>query len=464
MHTKISPKVNVFLPIFLVLALLPYFIVSVYAMPVADDFSYAYISKTNNLWTAWVHEYFHWGGRYSSNLFVLLNPVNTDIPWLYNAVPPLLIFLLILSVHRMFLHLNIGCFSQLEVFVAAIVFVLLFLSKMPIISEGLYWYTGSVTYFGGLIFLMCFLNAFILFRNKLFFFKNRLLHCIILCLLVIITIGFNEIVMLSVLIFIAIGVLIAKRVGKHNNFQISLLVLALLSSFVIIFSPGVQVRSQYFPENHNVVHSFMYSVAQVGRFFFLWIFNAPLLVASILFYPINRRLSENIDIFSKSFYMQPLWSVGLLFMTIFIGVFPPYWATGILGQHRTLNVSYFLFLLVWFVNLNVLYNRNYVRFEIQNKLHRLIPVLLLIATLVITKNSYHVISDLFSGRANSYKVETYHRLEKVKHAKDSVFLEPLHARPISLFVLDITTNPNDWRNKTYAQFALNDSLKVILKE
>ena len=43
----------------------------------------------------------------------------------------------------------------------------------------------------------------------------------------------------------------------------------------------------------------------------------------------------------------------LLLFVIFFSSFLPYWVSGILGQHRTLNVAYFMFIILWFSTITV---------------------------------------------------------------------------------------------------------------
>jgi hypothetical protein len=139
-------------------------------------------------------------------------------------------------------------------------------------------------------------------------------------------------------------------------------------------------------------------------------------------------------------------------MTIFIGAFLPYWSTGILGQHRTMNVSFFFFLLSWFVFLTSLYNSKYLKWQ---NLHSKIKILLfsmLCMTLFFTQNGWNVWNDLYSGKAQSYNDQMNVRYEKIRKMNGDLYLPLIKNPPKTLFVLDLTEDPNHWQNRSYTVF------------
>jgi hypothetical protein len=77
-----------------------------------------------------------------------------------------------------------------------------------------------------------------------------------------------------------------------------------------------------------------------------------------------------------------------------------------------------------------------------------------------------VTSDLLSGKAKNFDSEMRLRYEILNSADQNpekiCRLDSLQSKPVSLFVLDITENENDWMNRGMAAyFGIN---KVSLKK
>ena len=166
------------------------------------------------------------------------------------------------------------------------------------------------------------------------------------------------------------------------------------------------------------------------------------------------------SLLASSFFMKPWQSLLLIPAVIFIGAFPAYWGTGILGQHRTMNVSYLLFLIIWFVNLTVCFNylsqRNFaIRYKFLLNLNQTKEIVLisgLILSLFFTGNSYKVLSDILSGRAQNFDIQMDGRYKIIKNSKDTVFIRTISQPPESIFVSDVSTDTNDWVNRSYGMY------------
>ncbi|MBL4668448.1 MAG: hypothetical protein JKY30_04215 [Flavobacteriales bacterium] len=223
---------------------------------------------------------------------------------------------------------------------------------MPIISEGIYWYTGSVIYTLGLIVFLFYVALLIKVIRE----NKKRVYALFLITLLFFVCGFNEVLTLLVVFFLVIlSYIFYKKELQGKKIIIIQFLFSVLFAAIVILSPGNGLRGEAYPDAHNFSHSFLYSVMQVGRFSFLWIVSIPLVLASFIYFQINKKMRDENSLFQNSFYMNRWFSLLILFAIIFICVFPPYWATGILGQHRTLNVAYFFFIITWFVNLTVWY-------------------------------------------------------------------------------------------------------------
>jgi hypothetical protein len=454
-------KKKYFLLFFLLLAILPYCYLSFFANPSADDFSLSGQAQQNDFFHLMYHNYFFWNGRYISNIFIYLNPIRFGSFIIYKSVPFLMIGLLV--------FVNFSLVKQIlnegrNNLIFSLVLTLLYLHNMPIISEGIYWFTGSVIYLLGIIILLFYLSVLIKTVRG-----DAKWNVFFLCLLLFLACGFNEV--LTLLIVFLLGVL-AYVFYKNNLPKKRLIGFQFLFSIafasIMIFSPGNSFRQEFYENTHNFFHSFLYSFLQTGRFSFTWITSIPLISASFLYFSINKKMREKAKLFQSSFYLSRWMSVSLLFLIIFICVFPPYWATGVLGQHRTLNVAYFFFLIMWFINLTVWYNyyQKKLAFSLTKNIERILFGFLVVG-LLITSNGYGALSDVFSGSASNYNKQMnsrYARLEEFRRSKEEkiVFIQ-IKNPPKCLFVSDITTNPNDWTNQAYNLYFRLDSTIIILK-
>ncbi|MEP7170680.1 MAG: DUF6056 family protein [Bacteroidota bacterium] len=455
MTITISKKNYFFLFLLVVASLLPYFFLSLYAQPAGDDFVYAYNGKHFSLLENALRDYFHWTGRYTSNFLFVLNPMAFDSLTGYKLFADLLIVFTFIAFYFLIKTITNNSLLKVYLILCSGIISLLFLQQMPSLAQGIYWYTGSVIYQGANILALFYLSLLIHLLNKNYFI-NKILHTLLCLILLFLISGCNETIMIFLLLFHAI--LFAKN---KNRLALMLLIFSCLSSLLVIFSPGNAVREAAFPDRHQLFHSLLFSAVQSFRFFFLWIANIPLLIASLLYIPLSIRISEKSSLFKNSFHLKPVLSTCFLFLLVFLSAFPAYWSTGILGQHRTVNVAYLFFIILWFINLTV-----WINFLSARKLittlstfattNFLILIISIIPFSFITGNGYFAMHDLLSGKAKNFDKEMSARYELLsisrKRSSEICILDTLKNKPTSLFVLDISDNENDWMNKGMAAY------------
>lgn len=445
--------------------ILPYIYISFYTQPIADDFTYAFKGKHYEIVEILKHEYLKWNGRYASNLFVVLNPIVFDSLIGYKLVPVFSIFFTFLSFF-IFLSTVSEIFKNAEKVIYSLTLTLLFLYQMPIISEGIYWYTGFVTYhLGNILLLFLLALTFKYLKNK--YLLHKYLHAILILILLFIIIGLNEVIMLNLLFFSFLSLYISYRNKlKSKNFLFLLFAFTLAFSALVYFAQGNSTREQLFSNNHNFVSSIVNSTIQTFRFIFEWISSLPLIIASFFYFFINKQLSDKESIFKNSYYLTPLISVSLLFISVFICIFPAYWATGILGQQRSVNVAYFLFLILWFINLTVMFNSLKENLIVINPKIKVIAIFLMIISFAITKNGLSLITDIAYHKEIQYNRIMVQRCDKLNHfdknSTDTIYFDRIPNPPKTLFVLDITDDSECWINKGYNIYFELDN-KIIVK-
>jgi len=454
---------DVFLLILLLVAFFPYLYMSYYIHPSGDDFSYAWISWQNTFADAFLREYMMWSGRYSSNIFFLLNPIAFGSFSVYKAMPVVVLLLSIVATYCFSGLLSGSVFSKVQRWLATLVLHLLFLNNMPDLAEGLYWYTALVAYQLGNCFFLVFLILWGLYVQKRYV-VHKVLHFVFVSFLLLFVIGFNEVLMVLSLVFcVAMFFLAWAKQFLWKSFALSLAFVALTGASVMIFAPGNGVRSGFFPHRHEFFYSVVMASAQTARFLFDWLNSLALAIVSLVYYPANKKLVKIFPIFRQSFYFSPVFAIFLVLFIVFMGSFPAYYATGMLGQHRTVNLVYFLFLIVWFVLLTVLYNKLNVPLPVVPRIVRRCALFLAVVLLCFSNNGYLVISDIKSGRAKVFDAEMKRRYEVLQSSQDTVWLPAIKERPESIFVYDIGADGTHWHNVSYSKYFTGGRMLVMKK-
>ena len=429
-----------------------------FAHPMGDDWSYAYQGIERDLLPWLKGEYLHWNGRFFSNLLVVKGPLvlGVDQLWLYRLMPVALMLITVMALVALVRSLTGTAISGWQQCAGGLILFALYIHAMPDIGEGFYWYTGAITY---------------QFASALSFFYLASLHRLLTAtpqggqaarnalnvLLLAMIIGSSEVHMLLMLTLHFFVFLIRWKMKKVHAPVLVTMSAVVVFSLVMLLAPGNEVRGAHFPHRHDLLNSIWMSTLQTGRFLFNWASSLSLLLLSVLYIPISRELSRRVPIFQRSFHLTPAMSAALLLTTIFICVFPAYWSTGILGQHRTVNVAHFFFLPLWFINLTVWTNSRHGQW-IRRDWPTWIPTTLLLIALLdlsLTRNSGRANGDLFTGRAARFDAQMekrYALLTATPTGNDPVVLEKITDPPQSLYLLEIRDDPDDWVNRAYALY------------
>jgi hypothetical protein len=399
-----APWAAVWLWILLVLSLLPYLCLAFFAHPVADDFCYAAKSAGEDLWTWSRGEWLSWNGRYASNLLMIHGPLTwcTEPLTGYRLMPPALLLLTLLSAWFLLHRLARHALSGREELLGALVFLLLYLNLMPDVGEGFYWYTGAITYQLGSILLLIHLGLLVPLHQKGF---KRFILFLLNLLLAFLIAGMNEIHML-LLFYFHLGRTILF-VGRRKAFLPALLLLLVTGTgaALMYLAPGNAVRGAMFADTHLLWRSVGMSGLQSLRFIGTWLLSPSLLAMGLLYVPLHGRLKERIPGYKRLLRIWP-WTAALLpFAVVAATTFPAYWSTGLLGQHRTLNVACLFFIPLFFLNLAVWLERKPLqRLAIQKPNARMEAWALALALLALnlTGNGFAAHADLLGGRAAAY--------------------------------------------------------------
>jgi len=451
-----SPHLN-WLALFSLLALLvPYIYLSFFIHPAADDYNYAVLNINNEWFSEYINQYYTWNGRYSSNCLVLLNPIAFKSLSVYRIIPLLLILFTFLSIYFLVSSVYRKQIEKINRINLALSVTVFYLFVMPNIAEGIYWFTGAVTYQLSVILIITYAALLYRYLNERYLF-GKTFHYLLNVIILILIIGFNEIAMLLMLFSHLIFVILSFNKFKKNRLlSIILFFVVLTSSFFVFNAPGNEIRASYFPNNHHFIQIILFSLLQTLRFLFDWVSNLPFILLSILFVIIFIKTKEQtikLNVFSVKTLVLYSLSIPLV---VFLSIFPAYWSTGILGQQRTVNVACFLFILLWLINISLWVDYykehpfiNCIEKSLKNK-YRIILFILAIMAMAITKNGYNSFTDIFYSKAfyfNKEMNERYIKMAEFKNEqKNNLIVNPLQYKPSTIFVLDITNDSSHWLN------------------
>ena len=337
---------------------------------------------------------------------------------------------------------------------------------MPDLPEGVYWYTGAITYQLGSILLLFHLALLIGWNQG----ERSILRGLGLIATALAAIGSSEVHMVLVVVLLAFG-LILQRVGKGLRPFIPWWHAALVlgAAAIVILAPGNERRAAHFPERYRLLHSLGMSVAQCIRFSGRFVLDPALWLGVLLAWPLIDRIRKSEPWWLSVIQRKRLWISIFPLVVLFLCTFPAYWGTGMLGQHRTVNVALFFSLLSAPILLFAWCDQTWVR-SLMGHGQRLrrswgFPVLVLIV-FGLLGNGGKASRDLFLGHAAQFDRDMQARYERlvlaVEAGEKEVELQPVHS-PESLYLLEVTPYPGYWINRLYGPYFGDRELRVVLE-
>ena len=446
-------KRNILLFFLLAIALLPYLIICFYAAPYADDFCFGWTASANIPFSQKIlNQYLHWNGRYSADVLVNFHPLVTGQIIFYQfaaflsiiATPFVLLFLLRLLVVDF-------SFSV----IASLLGSLFYLCYMPTITEGIYWFIGSCNYHLGNLFLL--LHFIFLMKSLATKDPSKYAFLFSAFLLVIISIGFNEVgAFLIPLFYFSVMVWRGRLKAEKQKLITALFIISFVASAFVFFSPGNFTRSNEFTERYNLLYSLFYASAQTIRFWGTWILNLPLILLSLLLVANAEKIKLRVFLFDYRILL------AAIVVVVFAGSFLPYFATGMLGQHRTINYVFFFFLLLWpFFLLSL--SQKYLLYEKLNWLKGEFRIFSLTALsicwMTISGNGKLIINDWKNDRFRKYEAAFFERQETILQNPNGV-IQPLAVIPRTFRIVDAKADTTWWVDKCMRQFYTETKIKL----
>lgn len=474
----------------LVLCLIPLYVLATYAAPYYDDYNYGLYVKVYNdglmpevvatsllgtikynvnmFWWAWQ-------GTYASTFFMSIMPASFGEAF-YFIGPVMIITCITLGSFTLsytLLRRVLGAERIPAVSVSAIVSAVL-IELIFTAYQGLFWYNSSVhyTFMHGLMFFLLAALTELLYTKK----KPLIVALTVISTVLSYTVaGANFTTALQVGCFMALILLFAIIARNKKAFAFAPVLLVYVYGVWHSFSaPGNNVRSEHFEGMGPVkaiLMSFKSALTGIPAYSGLITIVILLVLAPILFSIVKK---------SKFSFRFPLLAVLLSFCLYATGFTPSYFAMGIPGMGRTLNVIKFTFQML------LIFDEAYVLGWIAKKtdgkpfqkifegtfLYYGVCVILLGICFLGTKeritaySSYGAVREVFSGEAAGFRGEHEERLKLIEAANGGdVVLEPHKYRPWLLCETDeLSEDPGAERNRSMAKFYYVNQIKISLNE
>lgn len=345
---------------------------SFFAFPAADDYCYALNHEIHGFF--FIEEYMLTNGRWASALFLQSCYLFVENHFLYRLMPLIWLLLSWTSLYFFFRSFQIK-FNKTKTSISAIVITIIIFYLLPNISEGLFWFTGAINY--TLPFIIALFGWTLLKKAN----KEKNIPIYILAFILLFTASsFNEIALF--MIPFSTWWIFKKEIAKIGLYAISISLIALL---IFILSPGNLHRAGEFSVDYSNINLYVSGLVQLLRFSFIFLFLNPL-VWYLVYVHYSTQKESN---FSFSYrFIIPL-------IVLLPAIFLPVFATGILGQHRSINFAFMLFIILLIFNNKDLLQKN------TSILHKILALIIL--SLFISANGLSISEDLYKGRFHSFK-------------------------------------------------------------
>ncbi len=346
-----------------IISLIPLFLLSFYAHPAADDFAYSITTyevwkSSRNLFAVLkeavmtsIRYWGKWQGLYTSAFLLALQPGIFGEQ--YYAVTGIIIIgtisisNLILSWYL--LHLRLGADRLFAVTMGFILTSVMF-NYFPSMEDGVYWCNGAMnyTFFMGILLLLVCALLELCRKKEIRCVKSKI---IIGSALAFLLSGGNHITAFAGMLFTG-GMIVFLAVMRHIRGikRISVIFAVETAGFLLnLLSPGTAKRHTALGGGHGIFRSIWKSVSYILESIDRWV-GLELIVLLIILLPFFWQLAKKMRKEYQYQFSYPLLifmgSVGMLAAMMF----PAFYALGVEGSSRVVNVPYMTFIILVFGN------------------------------------------------------------------------------------------------------------------
>lgn len=423
-----------FIILFTLFVILLFSFISFFNFPSTDDFDIMFLVNKLGYWDAQLNYYKTWTGRFvSTAILFLFNEENYAVYRIFPIGLMILLFISFYAVVSEFFQENVKTNVRITCYTFLAYHLL-----MPTVSEGLYWWSGAITY--------QIANAFtlILIKSLIVLFKREsLLYTILGSFSGFIAVGCNE----TSLILICSGLflLVLYQFIKSKKIYpqiVAVLVISSISAAIVYFAPGNSNRGTV-EGNHNLLFSIVMSIADTSRLSFRWI-GVTFLTSSLVYIEATKTMSKKFSSIEITKFLRG--AIPIFIIPVFLSLFTGFWFLKVPIPVRATNTVFLYFLVLGiFITIYTLTRLDQSIFNyLEFKNTRTILKIAFISILFNQKNMVNAIDDVARYRVFEYKAALNERAEIVKKNKNKKVIQftPLREVPTTIFI-------DDFKDKYY---------------
>lgn len=516
--------IGIFVLFIMIFALVPLYIISDYAHPSVDDYSYGTFASQvwqatgsipkvlANAWQRTAHTYQTWQGTFSSIFLMRLSPFVFGEEYYFLTTAVLLTAFMIGSI-----LLYLAIFTKLfhatfiQGWILSGILSLGALEFTHVISDSFYWYNGGITY-TFFYFMETFLFAMLIF---LYCAKKNIVKILLgigSFILAFFTCGGNyvtSLVTVEILFFLCVFVFLReyhikgigyrffgtvkseeKKSHKIDVYFFVFVFFAAMAGFLTaVLAPGNAVRQAEVGKTMNpiaaVLLSFVYGIYSIGN-----CINLPVIILFFSCIPLMAVISKK-----SNYSFRYSGVVTFLSYCLYSSqITPVIYAQGIKIPYRIMNIIYFSCFVMIAVNLFywigyfgtkektksiiekiILWYKKYLLhfysicflifcFTAVGNISIEADVDLKGATQIEVREMPASISALYSlinGEAKQYDKEAWERYQVYcDKSIEHVVVSEFSVKPKIIFHSDITENPRNWKNKCVKKYFKKKSVKL----
>ena len=462
--------------VILFVLLIPILILSRYAVPAADDFSFSCethaavssgggiiailsgaLSKTKEVYNSWQ-------GSFSAVFLMAFQPSIWGFRF-YGLTTYVVLIPLVSSLFCFCMRVLSGVFRIRKTLsaCAAAIAIIACTQFLPSPNQAFYWYNGAVYYtltFSLMLFLFTSLTGFVLYGGRW--------RLALSCLLAFVIGGNNYVTaLLSIILFSALLVFLLLRCD-HSLKPLLFPFFLMATAFVInIMAPGNAVRQAFFPSHPGPLEAIMLSFRYAEGKCIQWL---DLRMLSCLLALVPILWAGALEARERGIRFRYPFTVSFFSFCLFASMFTPHvYAIGFDGPGRIQNIYFDAFVVL--LILNLFWWFGWFSEKISGKSPfsangsiRLAPLLSCWGAGLIclccrvflfhgSLTSAAAMGELRSGEAQRYYAEALERQAVLEdpYAEDCVF-RPYQTTPYLLFFADMSEDPTSYENEDTANF------------
>lgn len=406
--------------------------------------------------------YQNWQGLYASAVIQSLEP--GIFGETYYRLAGLIILVFLYAANMILGHCTLHKklkMTHLESAAFGCVLSFLMIQWIPSAVQGIYWYNGAVNYtffYCIMVFLICAVLQLNLDMPK----RKCVGYLILAIILGIILVGGNHVTAFMGILFVFGCIIFALVIHNKMFAKHCLIVLGvMITGFLVnVLSPGTKVRQDAFENTPGVLKTILLAIKQGAGVINAWL-GLAMVVSMVIMLPYVLRAVARVRKETGFTFRYPLLVLILSVGWICAMYCPPIYAMGYAGDGRLVNVVYFSFIVLmflnefyicgWLVERFVKINEEQINEPCLSIQHSAVVVLLVFGLIFACGESsagYQAFLQIKTGSASRYSSEADARFQILETSKGKdVVLDAYTEHPYMVFLDDITEDPSDWRNQ-----------------